>query len=128
MRLRVNTNKDGSRNLYVMQSYRNSRGVSTTKIVEKLGSYTELEKLHPDPIAWAKQYIAQLNAQNDEEQRAVSVDFDPTAQLNLNDKRLYGGGYLYLQKYTMTCAWTIFAARFRRSINSTTVSTTYFGQ
>ena len=98
MRLIVNTNKDGSRNLYVMQSYRNNNGVSTTKIVEKLGSYAELEKLHPDPIAWAKQYIAQLNAQSDEEQRVASVDFDPTIQLDLNEKRLYGGGYLYLQK------------------------------
>lgn len=98
MRLRVNTNKDGSKNLYVIQSYRDSSGKSTTKIIEKLGTYAELKKLYSDPIVWAKQHIEELNAQNEEERRIISVDFNPSIQLALNGKRLYNGGYLYLQK------------------------------
>ena len=98
MRLRVNTNKDGSKNLYVIQSYRDSSGKSTTKIIEKLGTYAELKKLYSDPIVWAKQHIEELNAQNEEERRIISVDFNPSIQLALNCKRLYNGGYLYLQK------------------------------
>ncbi len=98
MRLRINKNKDGSENYYVLQSYRNERGVSTTKIIEKLGSYAELKKQHPDPEAWAKQYVEELNAREKEEKRIHSVDFNPNMLLNLNDKRLFNGGYLYLQK------------------------------
>lgn len=98
MRLRINKNKNGTRNLYVVQSYRNSKGISTSKIVEKLGTDVELAKSHKDPIEWAKQYVEELNKANAEGNRIITIDFDPNEQLALNDNRVFNGGYLYLQK------------------------------
>ena len=60
MRLQISKSKNAS-SLYVTKSiYVN--GVSTSKVVEKLGTYDELkEKLNgEDPIEWAKAYVAEL--------------------------------------------------------------------
>ena len=56
MRLNIVKSKNAEQ-LYVIKSYRNSSGKSTSKIVEKLGTLAELSKIHDDPIAWAKEYI-----------------------------------------------------------------------
>jgi len=56
MRLNIVKSKNAEQ-LYVIKSYRNSNGKSTSKIVEKLGTLAELSKIHDDPIAWAKEYI-----------------------------------------------------------------------
>lgn len=59
MRLKITKSKN-AQSLYVIRStYEN--GKHSSKIVEKLGTYAELSKTHDDPIAWAKQYIKQLN-------------------------------------------------------------------
>ena len=59
MRLKITKSKN-AQSLYVIRStYEN--GKHSSKIVEKLGTYAELSKIHNDPIAWAKQYIRQLN-------------------------------------------------------------------
>ncbi|OXT07879.1 hypothetical protein CE561_05955, partial [Thermoanaerobacterium thermosaccharolyticum] len=61
MRLCISRSKNAA-SLYVTKSiYENGR--RSTKVVEKLGTYTELkEKLEgQDPIEWAKKYIEKLN-------------------------------------------------------------------
>ena len=61
MRLKISKSKH-AQSLYVIRStYVN--GKHSSKVVEKLGTYDELKKLHPDPIAWAKEYIQSLNEQ-----------------------------------------------------------------
>lgn len=47
--------------LHFMLLSQHQNGVHSTKIVEKLGTLAELSKEHDDPIAWAKQYIEELN-------------------------------------------------------------------
>ena len=98
MRLRINENKNGTKNLYVLKSYRTDNGKSTTKIVEKLGNYEELSKLHEDPIAWAKEYVEELNRREQEKDMEVTVKFKPSEQIEKNEQHLYDGGYLFLQK------------------------------
>lgn len=98
MRLRINTNKDGSRNFYVLKSYRNSSGNSTTKIVEKLGTYEELSKSHEDPVAWAKDYVDSLNKKEKEKQLSVQINLNPNELISKDSQRIYDGGYLFLQK------------------------------
>lgn len=98
MRLRVGTNKNGSRNLYILKSYRNDQGKSTTKVFENLGSYDALLQEHEDPIAWAKEYIEELNRQEREGQMPVSVSYSPTELIAKDSEPVLDGGYLFLQK------------------------------
>mgnify|MGYP000302606283 CR=1 FL=1 len=71
MRLKISKSKH-AQSLYVIRStYVN--GKHSSKVVEKLGTYDELKKLHPDPIAWAKEYIQSLNEQ--EKQQAAMLFF-----------------------------------------------------
>lgn len=98
MRLRVNTNKDGSKNYYVLKSYRNEAGKSTSRIVEKLGTHEELLKLHSDPFAWAKGYVAELNRLEESEQLRISFDCSPSTLIEKDQQQLFNGGYLFLQK------------------------------
>lgn len=98
MRLRISENKNGTKNLYVLKSYRTDNGKSTTKIVEKLGNYEELSKIHEDPIAWAKEYVEELNRKEQEKNMEVTVKFKPSEQIEKDEQHLYEGGYLFLQK------------------------------
>ena len=85
--------------LYVIKSlYEN--GKHSTKIVEKLGTVAELtEKLNgADPIEWAKQYIEQLNQKEAQGiEPDVLVSYSPEKFIGEDERRLYNGGYLFLQ-------------------------------
>lgn len=73
MRLKITKSKN-AQSLYVIRStYEN--GKHSSKIVEKLGTYAELSNIHNDPIAWAKQYIRQLNDKEKEATRKVLLQF-----------------------------------------------------
>ena len=98
MRLRINTNKDGSRNYYVLESYRANNGKSTTRIIKKLGTHEQLLKEHDDPKAWAETVVKEMNEQISEKKQDILVKFSPSAQLERNTVHLYNGGYLFLQK------------------------------
>ena len=98
MRLRIDTNKDGTKNLYVMESFRKDDKTSTTRIVRKLGGYDELLKEHSDPIAWANEVVAEMNRQAKEGKEKIMVPFMPSALIEKDKERLFDGGYLFLQK------------------------------
>ena len=63
MRLRIDQNKNGTKNYYVMESYRTDSKKTTTRIVKKLGSYDQLIQVHDDPEAWAREVVAEMNRQ-----------------------------------------------------------------
>ena len=98
MRLRINTNKDGSKNYYVLESYRSDSGKSTTRIVKKLGTYEQLAKEHDDPDAWAYELVNHMNAQALEKKQDILVKFSPATLMVKDESHLYNGGYLFLQK------------------------------
>ena len=98
MKLTISKSKNAS-SLYVTKSiYVN--GVSTSKVVEKLGTYDELkEKLKgEDPIEWAKAYVAELTRKEKEEKREVMVRYSPAKQIAKDEQKTFNGGYLFLQK------------------------------
>lgn len=98
MRLSISKSKN-STSLYVIKSiYEN--GKHTTKVVEKLGTVKELEeKLNGrDPIDWAKEYIAELNKKEDEQNRDVLVKYSQSKLIDRDTKRHFNGGYLFLQQ------------------------------
>lgn len=80
MRLNIVKSKNAQQ-LYVIKSYRTENGKSTTKIVEKLGNYNDLSKIHKDPIAWAKGYVEELNRKEAEMQNAVTIKCFPPEQI-----------------------------------------------
>lgn len=98
MRLRIDTNKDGTKNYYVMESYRTDEKKTTTRIVKKLGSHAELQKEHEDPEAWAREVVEEMNRAAKEGNQRIMVPFTPSVQIEKEQERLYDGGYLFLQK------------------------------
>jgi len=97
MRLKITESKN-SKSLYVIRSTYDN-GKHSSKIVEKLGTYTDLlEKLNgEDPIAWAKAYISELNKKEKAGQREISVTLSPAKRIEKNMQVLFNGGYLFLQ-------------------------------
>ena len=98
MRLRINVNKDGSKNYYVLKSYRTDAGKSTTQIVEKLGTFEELAKVHDSPESWARAYVEELNRQEASAQRNITFSYSPSTLIEKDRQNLFNGGYLFLQK------------------------------
>lgn len=98
MKLTISKSKN-STSLYVAKSmYVN--GTRTSKIVEKLGTVTELKKKlnGQDPIEWAKKYIEELNQKEKEERRDVLVRYSPAKVIAKDEQRSFNGGYLFLQQ------------------------------
>ena len=98
MKLTISKSKNAS-SLYVTKSiYVN--GVHTSKIVEKLGTYADLEKKlnGEDPIEWAKAYVAELTRKEKEEKREVMVRYSPAKQIDKDEHKTFNGGYLFLQQ------------------------------
>ena len=96
MRLSLSKSKNAT-SLYVIKDVveKNRR---TTTIVEKLGTLDELQKVHNDPIAWAKEYIKELNKNEKEQNRDVLVKYSQSKQIDKNVQRSFNGGYLFLQQ------------------------------
>lgn len=59
MRLQISKSKNAASFYVIKTTYTN--GKEQTNIVEKLGTLAELQKIHDDPIAWAKKYVDDLN-------------------------------------------------------------------
>ena len=85
---------------YVQKSFRKENGKPSTKKVERLGTFEDLVARFgsEDPIGEAKKYVAELTAQEKENQRKVMIECNPTALIPKGDQRSYNGGYLFLQK------------------------------
>ena len=98
MRLGMSKSQN-STSLYVIKStYENKK--HSSKIVEKLGTISELEKKlnGQDPIEWAKDYVEKLNKYEKEVKRNVLVDYSPAKQITKGQQRSFNGGYLFLQQ------------------------------
>lgn len=98
MYLYIDKGKYGHNTLYVAKKYRNENGKSTSKLIERLGRYEDLAKIHDDPVAWAKEYIALLNNQ-EEKSKKITLTYETKQLIEKNNDVLYDGGYLFLQKY-----------------------------
>lgn len=98
MRLQISKSKNAA-SLYVIKTvYTN--GKEHTKIVEKLGTVSELSKKldGQDPVEWAKKYVAELNRREKEESREIIVKHSPVKTIEKDEQRSFNGGYLFLQQ------------------------------
>jgi len=76
-------------------------GKRSSKIVEKLGTVTELQKNlgdGVDPIQWAEKYVKEITLKEKEGKREIIVKYSPTKLIIKGERRLFSSGYLFLQK------------------------------
>lgn len=102
--MRVTTSKSkNSESFYITKSYTNAQGKSTSKTIRKLGTLAELSKrLHTDRdgvMAWAKEEarLETMKYKNETEEAVVMVPFHSNKLMDYNKKKLFSGGYLFLQ-------------------------------
>lgn len=84
--------------IYVLESFRDKTGKSTTRRVEILGSEEEIEKKHgcPDGLEWAKAYVARLNEENKIKKERIKVELSPSERINPGEQVSYDCGDLLL--------------------------------
>ena len=84
MYLRKLKKANGRIYLSIVQSYRTVEGKPRSKTLWSLGYVDELERDHPDPIAYYQQVIDELNSANEEQKRSdtsVSITFADHAKI-----------------------------------------------
>lgn len=102
MRVSITKSKN-SESFYITKSYINDKGKSTSQIIRKLGTLSELsEKLGTDRagvLAWAKEQAAlETKRYKDEKQdKNVLIPFHADRMLDYHQQRFFEGGYLFLQ-------------------------------
>lgn len=84
--------------IYVLESFRDKTGKSTTRKVETLGSEEEIEKKYgcPDGLEWAKAYVARLNEEKKISKEKIKVELSPSERINPGEQVSYNCGDLLL--------------------------------
>ena len=102
--MRVTTSKSkNSESFYITKSYTNAEGKSTSTTIKKLGTLAELsERLGTDRdgvMAWAKEQarIETEKYKKETEDAVVTIPFHSNRLMDYNRKKLFTGGYLFLQ-------------------------------
>ena len=102
--MRVTTSKSkNAESFYISKGYVNDKGVSTSVIVRKLGTLSELIKEHgptrEDVMRWAKEEakIETQKYKHEQEIKSVQITFHADRQLDYGKQSFYRGGYLFLQ-------------------------------
>ena len=87
--------------LNIAKSFRKAGGGTSSTIVERLGNLEEIREREgcADPMAWARERLAELNRAEKEQKRAVTMTLSPTALIPLGKARTKCAGDLILRKY-----------------------------
>lgn len=99
----MTTKSKNSESFYIAKSYINNQGKSTSKIIRKLGTLSELsEMLHTDRdgvMAWAREQakIETQKYKQETEDAVVMIPFHSNRLMDYSRKKLFEGGYLFLQ-------------------------------
>lgn len=90
--------KERPHTIYVLESFRDKDGKSTTRRVETLGTEEEIEKREgcPDGLAWAAEHVAELNRRKKEGREKVMVELSPHDRIEPGRQVLFDGGDLLL--------------------------------
>lgn len=84
--------------IYVLKSFRDKDGKSTTKRVETLGSEEEIEEKHgcADGLEWARQYVSRLNEEEKLGKERIRVELSPAERIKPGEQVEYECGDLLL--------------------------------
>lgn len=102
MKVTISKSKN-SESFYISKSYISDKGKSTSVIVRKLGTLSDLLIEHgptrANVMAWAKNE-AKIETQKYKDEhvnKAIQITFHADRQLNFHKQTFYRGGYLFLQ-------------------------------
>lgn len=87
---------------YITEGYRNGKGVSTSRIIEKLGTAKQIKEKYGediDPKQWCLQRLAELEeAKKSKKPVYIDVRLQANQPYEKYAKRSFNVGYLFLQK------------------------------
>ena len=102
--MKITTSKSkNSESVYISKGYINDNGVSTSVIIRKLGTLTELLKEHgptrDNVMAWAKEEarIETLKYKEERQSKLIQITFHADRQLIFDKQKFFRGGYLFPQ-------------------------------
>lgn len=98
MRLRVTKSKNTDIFYVIKTVY--IKGKEKTIIVEKLGNTSTIKSRTngENPYIWAKKYVEELNKQEKENKRNITLEKSPSTIISLNKQKLFNIGYIFLEK------------------------------
>lgn len=103
--MRVTTSRSkNAESFYITKAFVNNKGVSTSKIIKKLGTLEELSKMlntdRDGVMKWAKEQarIETEKYKEEKESKTVLIPFHADRMLDYNKQKRFDGGYLFLQK------------------------------
>lgn len=84
--------------IYVLESFRDKTGKSTTRRVETLGSEEEIEEKYgcSDGLKWAKAYVSRLNEEKRNSKEKIKIELSPSERINPGEQVSYDCGDLLL--------------------------------
>ena len=97
--MKVSVSKSKNTTIYYLSKSVWVNGKSTTKTIEKIGTYEEIKAIcgDMDPLDWAKAYAAKRSAEEKASKSDVLVKYSSSTCIDVDSRRLVNVGYLFLQ-------------------------------
>lgn len=97
--MKVTISKSKNTTIFYLSKSVRVNGKSTTKTVEKIGTYEEVQKLagDQDPLVWAKDYAARRTADEKKTHTDQIVKYSSSKLIEKNKRNSVNIGYLFLQ-------------------------------
>ena len=97
--MKVSISKSKNTTIYYLSKSVRVGNKTTTKTVEKIGTYDEIKKKCGDmePLEWAKKYAAQRTAEEKKAKQDVIMRYSSSSLIDKNIRRSCNAGYLFLQ-------------------------------
>lgn len=97
--MKVSISKSKNTTIYYLSKSVRVGNKTTTKTVEKIGTYDEIKKKCGDmePLEWAKKYAAQRTAEEKKTKQDVIMRYSSSSLIDKNIRHSCNAGYLFLQ-------------------------------
>ncbi|MCD7841104.1 MAG: transposase [Lachnospiraceae bacterium] len=97
--MKVSISKSKNTTIYYLSKSVRIGDKTTTKTVEKIGTYDEIKSKCGDmePLDWAKQYAARRTAEEKNAKQDIIMRYSSTSLIDKNVRRSCSVGYLFLQ-------------------------------
>lgn len=102
MRVTISKSKN-SESFYITKGFINGKGTSTSTVIRKLGTLTELLKDHgptrDDVMAWVREEarLETLKYKQEQKNKSVQITFHADRRLDYKKQAFFRGGYLFPQ-------------------------------
>lgn len=97
--MKVSISKSKNTTIYYLSKSVRVGNKTTTKTVEKIGTYEEIKKIcgDMDPLDWAKDYAAKRTAEEKSHKQDIVMRYSSSMLIDKNIRRSCNAGYLFLQ-------------------------------